>query len=75
MTCLPINGLATDKIYRVLPHGSSRELFFFDLRTYRGSNTANRPLALDADTTYLGREQLNALNRCLAASRDLDARG
>jgi alkaline phosphatase D len=66
--CLPINGQATDKIYRVLPHGPSLELFFLDMRTYRGANTPNRQPAPDADTAYLGREQLDELKRRLAAS-------
>lgn len=67
--CLPIAGQATDRIYRVLPHGPALELFFLDLRTYRGPNTANRQTAISAETAYLGREQLDALKQRLAASR------
>lgn len=67
--CLPIAGQATDKIYRALPHGRSLELFFLDLRTYRGPNTPNDQPAMSAATTYLGREQLDDLKRRLAASR------
>lgn len=67
--CLPIRGQATDRIYRVLPHGPSLELFFLDLRTYRGPNTPNRQPAPGAETAYLGREQLDELKRRLAASR------
>jgi alkaline phosphatase D len=67
--CLPINGQASDKIYRVLSHGPLLELFFLDLRTYRGINTPNRQSTPSGETAYLGREQLDELKRRLASSR------
>jgi alkaline phosphatase D len=67
--CLPIAGQSTDKIYRALAHGPSLELFFLDMRTYRGPNTENRQSAAGAETVFLGREQLDDLKRRLGASR------
>jgi alkaline phosphatase D len=67
--CLPIRGQASDKIYRVLPHGPSIELFFLDLRTYRGPNTPNDQPVPGPETAWLGREQLDLLKQRLAASR------
>jgi alkaline phosphatase D len=67
--CLPIRGQASDKIYRVLPHGPSLELFFTDFRTYRGPNTPNNQPVPGPETPWFGREQLDLFKQRLAASR------
>jgi alkaline phosphatase D len=67
--CLPIRGQANDSIHRVIPYGPDLELFFLDLRTYRAANSANDQPVAGADTAFLGRAQLEELERRLIASR------
>lgn len=57
------------RIYRMVPHGPSLDIFFLDMRTYRGPNTANDQPAPGPDTDLLGQRQLRWLKRALRASR------
>jgi alkaline phosphatase D len=64
---MPIGG---DRIDRVLPYGPLVDVFTLDLRSFRGTNTANR--ATDgAEARVLGADQLARLTDRLAASRAL----
>lgn len=66
--CLPIRPNPFERIYRNIPYGPSLELFFLDMRTYRGANSPNRQTELDETSAFLGRQQLEELKRSLAAS-------
>jgi alkaline phosphatase D len=67
--CLPVRPHPTEQISRTVAYGPLLELFILDMRSYRGPNTANRQASPDETTALLGREQLDALKRGLAASR------
>ncbi len=67
--CLPIRGQSTDTIYRTIGHGPELELFFLDMRTYRGPNSTNRQATPGPETAYLGAKQLEQLKRRLKASK------
>jgi alkaline phosphatase D len=67
--CLPIRGQSTDTIYRTMGHGPELELFFLDMRTYRGPNSGNRQTSQSPETAYLGAEQLGELKLRLKASK------
>ena len=57
------------RVYRKVGYGPLLDVFFIDMRTYRGPNTDNTQAAPGPDTVFLGREQLNWLKRELMASR------
>jgi len=66
---LPLAGDARAKVYRNIPRGPLCELFFLDLRTYRGPNTANRQTTRSRTTDFLGERQLGWLKDALRRSR------
>lgn len=66
---LPLRGGPDSRIYRNLQRGPLCELFFLDLRSYRGPNSPNRQPQRSRETDYMGDEQLGWLKRALAASR------
>lgn len=57
------------RIYRHIPYGPSLDVFMLDARSYRGPNTKNRQKERDADTAYLGDEQLAWLKAGLKRSK------
>jgi alkaline phosphatase D len=63
------SGAARDRIYRTVPYGPLLELFFIDMRNYRGPNSANRQETAGPETAFLGRAQLTWLKRRMLASR------
>jgi alkaline phosphatase D len=67
--CLPIRPHSLERIYRNIPYGPSLELFFLDMRSYRGRNSPNRQTEMDDSSAYLGRLQLDELKRALLASK------
>ncbi|HEY1171127.1 MAG TPA: alkaline phosphatase D family protein [Verrucomicrobiae bacterium] len=67
--CLPIRPHPLERIYRNIPYGPSLELFFLDMRSYRGANSPNRQNELDDASAFLGRQQLDELKRALSASK------
>ena len=67
--CLPIRPHATERIYRNIPYGPALELFFLDMRSYRGANSPNRQPEMSAESAFLGRQQLEELKTALAASK------
>jgi alkaline phosphatase D len=62
-------GAAGEGIYRAISYGPLLELFFLDMRSYRGPNTANRQHEPGDDTALLGRHQLQWLKRSMLGSR------
>mgnify|MGYP006272460673 CR=1 FL=1 len=57
------------RIYRHVAYGPHLDLFFLDLRSYRGPNSANDQTERSEATAFLGRAQIDWLTRGLAASR------
>jgi alkaline phosphatase D len=57
------------KVFRRMPYGPLLELFFLDLRSYRGDNSANRQTERSEATSFLGNQQLRWLKRCLSDSQ------
>ncbi|TCP42409.1 alkaline phosphatase D [Rhodovulum marinum] len=64
---LPIRSNLTEpyRVYRKVAYGPLLDVFFIDMRTYRGDNTANDETSA---TDFLGAEQKAWLKRELAAS-------
>ena len=55
-----------NRVYRKVAYGPHLDIFFIDMRTYRGDNTTNDQ---DQPVPFLGRDQLDWLKRGLANSR------
>ena len=67
---LPITEHATEpgRVYRKVSYGPSLDIFFLDMRTYRGANDANNSSEPNDKTVFLGREQIEWLKRSLLNS-------
>ncbi len=57
------------RIYRHVPRGPLCDLFFLDLRSYRGPNSENRQPSPGPDTAFLGDTQLDWFESALRRSR------
>ncbi|WGF88486.1 alkaline phosphatase D family protein [Marinivivus vitaminiproducens] len=57
------------RIYRKIAYGPSLDVFFLDMRTYRGPNTDNDQAEPGPETVFLGHEQMTWLKRELTASK------
>ncbi len=57
------------RVYRKIPYGPLLDVFVIDMRSYRGPNTHNRQGSIDAESEYLGSEQLAWLRDELKRSR------
>lgn len=57
------------RVYRKLSYGPLLDVFFLDLRSYRGANTAGMESELDESSVVLGRTQLDWLKSELTRSR------
>ena len=57
------------RVYRQVSYGPLLDLFFIDMRTYRGPNGDNRQSSEGFQTVFLGAPQLAWLKRALLASR------
>jgi alkaline phosphatase D len=57
------------RVYRKVSYGPLLDMFFLDMRTYRGPNTDNTQAEPGPETVFLGRDQLNWLKRELVNSR------
>ena len=57
------------RVYRKIAYGPLLDIFFLDMRTYRGPNTDNRQSEEAPETVFLGRDQIEWLKRELTASR------
>ncbi|MFK7880278.1 alkaline phosphatase D family protein [Roseobacter sp.] len=68
MTPLRITPEEPNRVYRKINYGPLLDVFFLDLRSYRGPNTAKVSTELTEDQRVLGAEQMAWLKRELAAS-------
>lgn len=68
---LPIHASSDglSRIYRTIPYGPLLEVFFLDLRSYRGANSPNRQTEMSDKTAFLGKQQLQWLKTKLKASQ------
>ena len=68
---LPVRNFAGDpaRVYRKLSYGPSLDLFFLDMRSYRGPNAGNREAEYGPASFLLGPEQMEWLKRALKDSR------
>ena len=68
---VPIAPLASEqgRVYRKVSYGPLLDVFFLDMRRYRGPNGDNVETAPGANTVFLGRDQIEWLKRELLASR------
>lgn len=57
------------RVYRKLPQGPLLDVFMLDMRSYRGSNSANLQPEYGPEAWFLGPDQLAWLERELKASR------
>ncbi|NJN06233.1 MAG: alkaline phosphatase [Rhodobacteraceae bacterium] len=69
MTPLRITPEEPSRVYRKIGYGPMLDVFFLDLRSYRGPNTAPLSDTLTDDQRVLGAEQMAWLKRELAASK------
>lgn len=65
----PVRPSQNRQIYRTVSRGPLCELFFLDLRSYRGPNTPNRQPQASPETAFLGDTQLGWLKQALLASQ------
>ena len=68
---MPIRPSANSIIYRSVARGPLCDLFFLDLRSYRGPNGANRQPVRSREADFMGGTQLEWLKRSMKASRAL----
>ncbi|WP_299860235.1 alkaline phosphatase D family protein [Roseobacter sp. MH60115] len=69
MTPLRITPEEPNRVYRKINYGPMLDVFFLDLRSYRGPNMAEMTTDLTDDQRVLGAEQMAWLKRELAASK------
>jgi alkaline phosphatase D len=69
MTPIGMTPAEPARVYRKINCGPLLDIFFIDLRSYRGPNTANVQEEMSEDTRILGAEQIAWLKRELASSR------
>ena len=62
------NPVEAGRIYRKVAYGPSLDVFFLDMRSYRGPNTANDQAEPGIDTVFLGADQIRWLKQELLAS-------
>jgi len=62
----PLRGT---RVYRKVSYGPLLDVFFLDMRTFRGPNTANTQPERTPETALLGWRQLRWLERALASSQ------
>jgi alkaline phosphatase D len=67
----PVRPSDDSIIYRTVPRGPLCEIFFLDLRSYRGPNNPNLQRERNADSAFMGETQLAWLKRALLASRSV----
>ena len=65
----PFDASESQRVYRRFGYGPLLDVFVLDMRSYRGPNSHNRQPQLDAQSAFLGAEQLAWLKRELARSR------
>jgi alkaline phosphatase D len=58
-----------ERVYRAFAYGPLLDVFMLDERSYRGPNSPNVQTALDAQSAFLGPEQLRWLKQSLLGSK------
>jgi alkaline phosphatase D len=68
---MPIAPIAEEqnRVYRKVSYGPLLDIFFIDMRRYRGPNGDNLETTPDANSVFLGRDQIEWLKRELLASK------
>jgi alkaline phosphatase D len=68
---MPIAPIAAEqnRVYRKVAYGPLLDVFFLDMRRYRGPNGDNLETASGPNTVFLGRDQIEWLKRELLASK------
>ena len=69
MTPIRFTSVEPGRVYRKISYGPMLDVFFLDLRSYRGPNGASMEIELTDSSRILGAEQVAWLKRELAASR------
>ncbi|MBV8166305.1 MAG: alkaline phosphatase D family protein, partial [Alphaproteobacteria bacterium] len=64
-----IDAKDPERIYRAFTYGPAVEVFMLDERSYRGPNSPNVQTTLDANSAFLGSNQLQWLKAALLRSR------
>jgi alkaline phosphatase D len=65
---LRFDPLDPERIYRAFSYGPSLEVLMLDERSYRGPNTPNRQTGMNAETAFLGNEQIRWIKERLLRS-------
>ncbi|HEX6710107.1 MAG TPA: alkaline phosphatase D family protein [Rubrobacter sp.] len=67
---MPVRQVPSEegRVYRKIPYGPTLDIFFLDMRTYRGPNSTNDQTTLSPESAILGQTQLEWLKAGLAAS-------
>lgn len=67
----PTRQIANDpeRVYRAAHYGPRLDVFFLDMRTYRGPNSVNDQAKAGSDSAFMGAEQIRWLKRQLLDSR------
>ena len=68
MTPIRYTPAEPGRVYRRISYGPHLDVFFIDLRSYRGANSENRQAEISDATRILGEEQVKWLKRQLTAS-------
>lgn len=66
---IPASTDGLSRIYRSLPYGPLLEIFFLDLRSYRGPNSPNRQAEASEASAYMGTKQIRWLKNALKRSK------
>lgn len=69
MTPIRLSAAEPGRVYRKIAYGPLLDVFFLDLRSYRGPNGASMEEAMTPESRILGKAQAEWLKRELAASR------
>jgi alkaline phosphatase D len=68
MTPIRYTPAEPGRVYRTINYGPLLDVFFLDMRSYRGPNTENKQSGAGPDTVFLGAQQIAWLQRELANS-------
>lgn len=69
MTPIRYTPAEPGRVYRKIAYGPMLDVFFLDMRSYRGPNTTSMQEALTDEARILGQQQMQWLKRELASSR------
>ncbi len=69
MTPISYTPAEPGRVYRKIAYGPMLDVFFLDMRSYRGPNSDNLPAEQSDATAFLGRQQIEWLKRELTNSK------